>query len=182
MGDTPAHPCLCPAFLCTRRILLWCPFLFLPLFSLHLKALPTCCPHAASPSRLAAFCRLQPEPRSAGKGLSQGRRLAGAGRREGVGLEGGGAWAGGARGAHSRDPASRPPPRAWRRRGRAGSPPPPGIFAGEKHGSPGRQEEVLGDPPAPPPSWANPALAQRTWETARLCLGHRRLETEDPSR
>lgn len=63
----------------------------------------------------------------AGKGLSQGRRLAGAGRRLGAGIpERGRAGLGGG-GAHTGDQASGPPP-AWRRRGRTGVPPPaPGI-------------------------------------------------------
>lgn len=86
----------------------------------------------------------------AGKGLRQGRCLDGTGRRKGGGTAGEGARRPGlgARGAHRRRPsAGRPPLAWWRRRRSRAVPTPPGILAPEKPGSPGWEEEVLGDSP-----------------------------------
>lgn len=112
----------------------------------------------------------------AGKGLRQGRCLDGTGRRKGGGTAGEGARRPGlgARGAHRRRPsAGRPPLAWWRRRRSRAVPTPPGILAPEKPGSPGWEEEVLGD--SPPRAYLAPG--RRTRGAAGRCLGH--YETRD---
>lgn len=132
----------------------------------HSEALPLAVHMLPSGSRFFSFSAARP----ARKGLSQGRRLARAGRGAGI-PERGRAGLGGRRRAHRR-PSERPaagPAEA----GPHGVPPPvPGISAAEKPGSSGRQKEVLGDPRLRP----DPAPGQRTWGTAGLCLGHRSLQ------
>lgn len=152
-----AHRSPYPTWLCARRISRLC---------FHSEALPLAVHMLPSGSRFISFSAARP----ARRGLSQGRRLARAGRGAGI-PETGRAGLGGRRRAHRR-PSERPPA-GPAEAGPHGVPPPvPGISAAEKPGRSGRQKEVLGDPRLRP----DPAPGQRTWGTAGLCRGHRSLQ------
>lgn len=138
-----------PSVLCV--LLLWSIFpcesppSLLPLPRLSPPARPST-PLPVCPLRFA--CRSRSRTARVKSGAVPGRDGA---EGRGWGRRGGGAQArGGGQRRAPRRPCVGRLPRTWRRRSRAGSPPPPGILAPEKPGSPGREEEVPGVPPRPP--------------------------------